>query len=71
MLAPCSANAFLYKEYQYLAVFILGMSVILMIIIGFVHSWASAGFTTIAVRSLARVTDVVRADSALVAPRSS
>lgn len=42
------ANAFLFSEYKILSIFIVVFGLILLIIIGTVHSWTSAVFTVIA-----------------------
>jgi inorganic pyrophosphatase len=42
------ANAFLFKEYQYMTVFIVLFSAILLVLLGFLHTWDNAIFTVIA-----------------------
>lgn len=42
------ANAFLYAEYQWMGVFMAGFGVVLLLLLGLIHNWHSAIFTTIA-----------------------
>jgi H(+)-translocating pyrophosphatase len=41
------ANAFLFAEYLYMAVFIAIFSVLLVVVLGFLNSWRNAGFATL------------------------
>lgn len=42
------ANSFLFQEYAYMAVFVVVFSIILFVLLGYLHSWKSALFTVIA-----------------------
>lgn len=42
------ANAFLFAEYQWMGVFMAGFGVVLLLMLGFIHNWSSAIFTTLA-----------------------
>jgi inorganic pyrophosphatase len=41
------AKAFLFSEYKYMAVFIVVFSIILLLLLGFLHDWSNAVFTVI------------------------
>ena len=42
------AHSFLYAEYSYIAVFMAGFSIILLVVLGATNSWVDAVFTVIA-----------------------